>query len=972
MSSREDSVTGLMAQYLRQNEIDANTFEGLEIPQKGIKEPDFAIKSGGKYYGEAKWKSEYNQGIVDATEYREAPIANGTFAIAYPDDLKDEIKQKTLTNNVEPILSGYNYPVTFLSDNGDTDMQKVSIDELPDWLNKQFDSKNKTVTDTDEVVSVLRQAANILTDKAPEVDAVDLFENVLGVEAEEDEKLRAAKQVVGYLLINQIVFYRVLSAKTKYEPIDADSLSSPSDLLDYFNPVLDKDYTPIFGISVAEMYSQEHLPAIKEAIRSTYVINPDQVRHEVLGDIFHTLIPQSLRKKVAAYYTQNKAAHLLAGIAINSGDDTVIDLACGTGTLLSSSYRIKKSYKETFSQFGREEHKQFLEEDITGIDIMPFAAHLATIHLALQNPQYESDKIKIGIEDSTKLQPRDEISPLSKVLPENKIQQTFDSIGKSISDYKEEELVERGRVARKGMEQEPLNLDEPDLVLMNPPYSRSEVMSKFSDNYKNKLKQNRLRQYQEYIDGRMNFYGYFILLADRFLDQKDRIAAVTSVGLLINETDRGVRELLNKKYSIEYIFIRDDSSDFSEDTDRREIMTVAKKGGQADTKYIRLNTLDVDYKAIESSATELTSGEKLEREKFSIKKIEDGSLNFDNLFAPFAVQNPNLVQLLEEVLDSDKISTIEDLDAGIIRGIQAGAYDPRGYNPEMTIHSPSVCKFGDRDVWILDEKRENKIVAQHRLVDEKFEIPLENTVMNMRRFTERWKADVTKLEEYAVVEKFDGFDRFEQLTKQEDIPVKDWSSRVDSRLSNVAVMRRADFSSQGTAHFAYYSENERLYPGTMWVLTELNPVEAKLTTAFLDSIVGWLQFLVNRIETRGAYAEWHKYMINIIRVANPGRLNQDSRDQIIECLEEYSQIEVGSVVEQLAAVVPKTKISHQRRNKLKEIFDISFDNKLPERRKLDRSILDSLGFNGNIDQRLNKLYIGMLKEIELLKRMMDS
>ena len=56
MSSREDSVTGLVAQYLRQNGISANTFEGLEIPGEGVKEPDFRVKLEGNFYGEAKWE----------------------------------------------------------------------------------------------------------------------------------------------------------------------------------------------------------------------------------------------------------------------------------------------------------------------------------------------------------------------------------------------------------------------------------------------------------------------------------------------------------------------------------------------------------------------------------------------------------------------------------------------------------------------------------------------------------------------------------------------------------------------------------------------------------------------------------------------------------------------------------------------------------------------------------------------------
>lgn len=971
MGSRENSVTTLITRYLQEEGISANAFESLEIPGSGIKEPDLTIRHNGRFCGEAKWESDYNQGIVEAIEYRDAPKVNGTFAIAYPEALKKEIQQRRLTDDVESILGGYNFRVTFLPKDGDTDMRKISLDELPGWLDKQIQAEAETVTEPEEVVKILRQAANALTDEAPEVEAVDLFENVLGVDAEEEEKARSARRVVGYLLVNQLVFYRVLSSATDYEPIDVDSLSSPSDLSSYFNNVLDDDYTAIFGVSVAELYDQEHLPVIKEAIKSTYVINPERVHHEVLGDIFHALIPKSLRKDVAAYYTKNKAAHLLAGIAVDDSDTKVLDPACGTGTLLSSTYRMKQQQSPIFTE---KEHRQFLENDITGIDVMPFASHMATIHLALQNPQYESDRVRVASEDSTKTHPGDEIPPLSRMLPEDEIQQTFDTAGQSIEDYGEEKLVERGGIAQKGKEQEPLELEKVDLVIMNPPYSRQEIMSEFSSDYKDKLSQNRFRQYEKFIDQRMNFYGYFIFLADRFLDQGKRVAAVTSVGLLTNETDRGVRELIDRRYNIEYIFIRDDEPDFSEDTDRREIMTVAQKGESAATNYVRLKTLDVNYHEIEQTAEALNPGERGSGDGFSINKVTKDDLNFDNLFAPFAVLDPELVQLLEHVLDSNKVDRIEEFEPGVIRGIQAGAYDPRGYNPEMTLNSPDSYKFGNKDVWILSDQTDETLTAKQRITGDTFHIPRNNTVKNMRRFTGQWKADVSDLEEYAVTERFDEFDQFESLTKEDNIPVEDWQSRVDSRLGHIAVMRRGDISAQGTSHFAYYSQEERLWPGTMWVLTDLRLSEAKIVMGFLDSTIGWLQFFINRIETRGTYAEWHKYIINILRVINPHVLKEDEKDRVIEVIENYAEREVPSVVEQLAALTSKEDISENERADIEETYpDISFGEGLQERKTLDKTILSVLGVpEENHSEILDKLYSGLLKEIEGLKRMMNS
>jgi hypothetical protein len=401
-------------------------------------------------------------------------------------------------------------------------------------------------------------------------------------------------------------------------------------------------------------------------------------------------------------------------------------------------------------------------------------------------------------------------------------------------------------------------------------------------------------------------------------------------------------------------------------------MTILKKGEASSTTFVRLKSLDVDHHNIESATKSLEPGETAKYNEFSIKKLTKDDLNFDNLFAPFAIQNPKLVQTLEEILNSVKVTQINDLDPGLIRGAQAGAYDPRGYNPEMTIHSPDAYKFGNKDVWVLDETTENTVTARHRLTGDTFEIPRENIVQNMRRFTGQRKADLSELSEYAVTDRFDGFDHFESLTKEDSIPVEAWASRVDSRLAHIAVMRRANISAPGTSHMAYFSEDQRLWPGTMWVLTDVTAPEAKIMAGFLDSTIGWLEFVVNRIETEGAYAEWHKYMIQILRVLNPHNLSADEQKSVIDAIERYGSVEAPSIAQQLAALTPEDALTDSEREELHNTFsDLSFGEGLDERIHLDKTILSVLEVpESEHDDILNMLYPELLKEISILKQMM--
>jgi len=359
MSSRENSVTSLMADYLRDQNLNINTFESVEIPGQGIKEPDYTIRDDNRILGEAKWESNYSDGLLRAHDDNLAPQCNGTFVIGYPEELRGEIEQARLGDDMMTPLQGHEFRVSFLDNNRPTDMTRVTLEELPNWLQGHLNREISPTADPEETVTILRQTAEALTRQVEGIQPMNLFQNVLGVDAEQQEEVRSARRLTGYLLVNQITFYRVLSSVGEYTEINPHQLKRPSDLTDYFENVLEDDYTPIFSFPVAEAYEQEHLPLIRNAIKKIYALNPDQINHEILGDIFHELIPFSLRKSIAAFYTKNKAAKILANIGIESSDDKVLDPACGSGTLLTAAYRAKQS---SCSHWSEKVPKRFFKE----------------------------------------------------------------------------------------------------------------------------------------------------------------------------------------------------------------------------------------------------------------------------------------------------------------------------------------------------------------------------------------------------------------------------------------------------------------------------------------------------------------------------------------------------------------------------------------------------------------------------------
>ncbi len=973
--STEDTVTDLLADYLRQKDIDARTQISVSLKETR-RQPDLEIRDGGKFFGEAEWEKSKWLGLAQARDFGLSAYATGSFLITYDERLADVIKQTRLTKEIdyEVLFSGYKFSCIFMIRDRQTDIRKLTIKQIPNWIKENIELQPPKI-DSREIINTLRQGVDLLRPKVEEIENIlELFKSVLGstdIESEKeiDKKIaQVARNAAAYLLLNQIVFYRILAEQKGYEKIIPENINSPRDFIDYFSRV--EDYTPVFGLHVASRFIDEPstLDILRTVVKAVDALKPEHIGFGVLGTIYHTFIPIDDRKPVAAYYTLEEAAKILAYLSIDNYKAKVIDPACGSGTLLGAAYSRKKElYHDVFIE---KLHKKFLEEDITGVDIMPFAAHLSVINLALKSTEYESDRLNIAIWDSTTLKPGKELKPLAEIPIEARKQRRIVDFEKTIS---KKEKVSVGSVKMDAKPGEIIHLNKVDTVIMNPPFTRQETITKFSETYKSRLEKNFLSR-KHLLHGRMSYCSYFLFLADKFLDVKGRIAAVLPATVLMKESDFGIRKMLMDEYGLDYIILRSDAPNFSEDTDLREILLVAQKGKKIDNiNYVILRNIDIHPSKIKKAVSKLEIGMESDFGEYLIRNIPISELDRNNLFKLISVQNFDLFKILESVEKGNYICSINKSSVSVTRGVEGGKRAI--IFPKFSINEKGAPYLKKKDVWIFKKQTKGTIVVQHRFIRNEFEIPINSILPNLRRISGRDKIDVSKLKEYLLTDSFDEIDSFLNMVEENEIP-SDWKSYLLRRKSHLCFVCRFDMGAPGTHHLGFYSDVERVFPGVTWVLKDLTKDNAKIVSLWLNSSFNVLQVLVNRMPTRGTWMEFTGYLLNDFKVLDPKKLKKKEKEDLLKVFNKISKLEFPSIVEQLAMNVNIKDMKKKESKAFEETYSFVKDKVgigFAPRREIDTAILKVLGFKRkDINAVLDQLYISLLRELKILTDMMKA
>jgi tRNA1(Val) A37 N6-methylase TrmN6 len=503
------------------------------------------------------------------------------------------------------------------------------------------------------------------------------------------------------------------------------------------------------------------------------------LENDVLGTILQRSLDFDDRKKLAANYTNFKSANILVSLVQPFNPSSVVDPSCGSGRLVTAFLTNIDSIKKI--------------NHIRINDIMPSAVLIAYCRI---------------------------------ILKLSGITQDFHILEASIGDAFE--------IFSANIEnQKALNMTY-DLILMNPPFTRSHRISIEQRKKLSKLEQ----KYQHFISGQLGLNGYSTFLADMLVNQNGKIALILPAATILSDYSRGIHELLLKNYKIEIIASSLAEKSYSEDSNLREIFIIAKRRYPINENET-VNFLNI-LEANKISKYHISSSQMV-----SVKRLAK-EWNW-TLF----LRNPKLIEFRDNILTSSLIKNGKDLNLDIVRGVEM-------YGPDFF--------FIPNQFWkIIDEEKNIVIIQSEKAV---IEIPKEFLVRSLRKPSKYTQYITPKVSDFSLSipnpsissqkwlkEYLDLTEHFASTAKQKF--GSQWISHIYNQIQTKRPWAHLffidKFSISSTSVLGHYFENKTSCSKNFYLIRNYDRNQAKLLAAWCNSTFFLLLFLCTRREIGGSY-----------------------------------------------------------------------------------------------------------------------
>ena len=421
------------------------------------------------------------------------------------------------------------------------------------------------------------------------------------------------------IITNAFVFQSSLAGRSEMENVPSlrrlrgvEERLNSDDVLQAWDSIRQVNYRPIFDVAyelVVALATDDRLVGrvlwlLRNTAQKLIDRGLEQV-HELAGIVFQRLIVD--RRFIKTYYTRPESVALLAALVLPNkllmNDDLeairnllsnlkIADFACGTGALLNGVYQQLLALYEQAGGSGKEIHRQMVENNLVGCDIMPNASHLTASLIASNFPNIKIGNTRIDVMEygTRRTDGKYALGALDWIEdPEGTL-----SIG-LINTQRVQ-----GDIPQNETPQQEFQHGQMDIVVDNPPFTRpgSENNSQnpdvpttlFGDRHPDIATEMRraLRQMENSIgNSNAGFGSYFVDLADKALKPNGVMGFVLPIIALTSPNWQKVRNLWTQEYHDVVIVTIADAEiancAFSADTNMAECLVVASKGKTENT-----------------------------------------------------------------------------------------------------------------------------------------------------------------------------------------------------------------------------------------------------------------------------------------------------------------------------------------------------------------------------------------------------
>lgn len=895
------------------------------------RKPDVGVRNGGLHVvsgklGARKELEAYRSANEYKTVFASLRDLGEVFAVTYPAGKAESFHLHVLPR------SGRETSVSFTLES----IEQVAV-RIADTIHGRISELERFADPLATVAPrFLRNAALELADAIKSVKDEDLeqvfggkafFRSVLQGSLPREQRRETLRLGAAFLFANQVFFYVLLSRAAQgagkpqvYPSIIPGHAKNPADLWTfYFSKVRKRDYEPIYGHNVSLFFKgAEASDACVGVVRALLDMAPKLELPDLAGQVFQTLIPFDLRKPLGANYTNPRAAALLAALSIEEPDTYVFDPACGSGTLLVAAYNRKKSLSGAVS--AEKLHKRFLERELTGIDAMAFAGHLAAVNLALQQPLMETDYLRIGSIDSTTLRDpgsdRSIVPASGDALPSEFVQSRLDAEFSSMPRTKRARTVSVSRAAPKEFK-----VDRQNLVMMNPPFtSRDNMSASYRDRLADRFSSG---EYGAATEGKkISQQAYFLLLADEFLKPGGRIASVLPLTTLGGKDYWPLVDFLCRHYRIRYVVVGLGRTAFSEDTSLSECLLVAEKAEPLPDSAFRLvGTLLPPDDWDDAKLGKIVDGARAGKgipglsvlREFPQTSLLPGEEMLPGLMLRLLPEYDTACEALADLRERTKVPFVRFAEMRRRGMVYRERIEKTRHLAELGASALFATREEARALRKMDRlyvtsADTNSVVFRDRVGDATYPFSRKDLVPALRRLAYIGHLDATESSDFCVrsvgpgllelLVKFygevDGTQKYRRL-KHKGF----WEGLTAYNSSRLITTARVDFAGPGTTVLSCWSETPMFLASPNYIAEGFRDQrEERFVCMWLNSSYSVLQLISATSATRGSWARIERFTLDRVWVPDFHQFTDQAWAESERLWREVGKMQVRSLVDQ--------------------------------------------------------------------------